>query len=343
MSSCKRQKYYARSRRAKQTWSSHDNAFCNIRFQTRISQRTWHHKTTTITQPLHYDLQPESQETHSNTHTWTTTHCRTQRRNRFVLGSTPEPLYPKKHKVSCPGFPPKRSPCNIHAAITMRFATSGSKPASLNAHGNTKRQQPCSHYTAICNHYGVSFGLVIIFKFDSALSAKSQNGTYTNLANVTKSDTWSIFPSTLKTIFLSFRFLCGQCLSSILFTLGPEGWYLAKQVQRSHMVRACCWYSFLWQRRCATHPESTKNSAGCTERFSPSWPHRFGYVTVWNGIGRYGVGMGTVWGWYGVGMGTVWGRYGDGMGMVWGWYGEWYGEGMGSIQGTRLGGIMECE
>ena len=63
----------------------------------------------------------------------------------------PEPLYTEKRKVSCPGFPPKGSPCNIHAAITMRFATSGSKPASLDAHGNTKRQRSCSHYTAICN------------------------------------------------------------------------------------------------------------------------------------------------------------------------------------------------
>ena len=43
------------------------------------------------------------------------------------------------------------APSNIHAAITMRFATSSSQPASLDAHGNTKRQRSCSHYTAICN------------------------------------------------------------------------------------------------------------------------------------------------------------------------------------------------
>ena len=70
---------------------------------------------------------------------------------RGTFHRRPEPLYTEKHKVSCPGFPPKRIPCNIHAAITMRFATSGSKPASLDAHGNTKRQRSCSHYTAICN------------------------------------------------------------------------------------------------------------------------------------------------------------------------------------------------
>ena len=90
-----------------------------------------------------------------------------QRRNRFAPGSSaaapaahtkytfhrrPERLYTEKRKVSCPGFPPKRSPCNIHAAITMRFETSSSQPASLDAHGNTKRQRSCSHYTAICNH-----------------------------------------------------------------------------------------------------------------------------------------------------------------------------------------------
>ena len=93
------------------------------------------------------------------------THCRTQRRNqsrpvraqphpphtRGTFHRRPEPLYTEKRKVSCPGFPPKRSLCNIHAAITMRFATSGSKPASLDAHGNTKRQRSCSHYTAIGN------------------------------------------------------------------------------------------------------------------------------------------------------------------------------------------------
>ena len=70
---------------------------------------------------------------------------------RGTFHRRPKPLYTEKHKVSCPGFLPKRSQCNIHAAITMRFATSGCTPASLNAHGNTKRQQSCSGDTAICN------------------------------------------------------------------------------------------------------------------------------------------------------------------------------------------------
>ena len=40
-----------------------------------------------------------------------------------------------------PASSPKQSPCNIHAAITIRFAASRSKPASLSAHGTTKWQQ----------------------------------------------------------------------------------------------------------------------------------------------------------------------------------------------------------
>ena len=71
-------------------------------------------------------------------------------RTRGTCHRRPEPLYPKKHMVSCPSFPPKRSPCNIHTAITIRFATSGCKPASPDKHGNTKRQQSCGHYNAFC-------------------------------------------------------------------------------------------------------------------------------------------------------------------------------------------------
>ena len=100
-------------------------AICNQRFKKRIESRT--HE------------QPLFAEHRGGTDSRGTFHRR------------PGPLYTEGRKVSCPGFLPKRSPCNIHAAITMRFATSGCKPAPLDAHGNTKRQQSCSHYTAICN------------------------------------------------------------------------------------------------------------------------------------------------------------------------------------------------
>ena len=42
-------------------------------------------------------------------------------------------------------------PSNLDAAMTMRFATSGCKPESLDALGNRKRQQSCSSFTKICN------------------------------------------------------------------------------------------------------------------------------------------------------------------------------------------------
>ena len=118
---------------------SHYTAICNQRVKKRKELRT--HEQPLIAIAEHRggtDSRPVRPQPHPP-HTRGTFHRR------------PEPLYTEKRKVSCPGFPPKRSPCNIHAAITMRFATSASKPASLDAHGNTKRQRSCSHYTAICN------------------------------------------------------------------------------------------------------------------------------------------------------------------------------------------------
>ena len=43
------------------------------------------------------------------------------------------------------------APSNIHAAITMRFAASRSKPACISAHGKTRWQQSKSLSNAICN------------------------------------------------------------------------------------------------------------------------------------------------------------------------------------------------
>ena len=43
---------------------------------------------TTIMQPFHCDLQPQIQNTNRSTHTGTTTHCRTQRRNIFASETT---------------------------------------------------------------------------------------------------------------------------------------------------------------------------------------------------------------------------------------------------------------
>ena len=148
---------------------SHDNAFCNIRLQTRISRRTWQHKNDNNHAAITLrSATRESRNAENYTHTHTREQSvvaehrggtdrasfdrsRTRRTQEVAFIAGRSHFTRKKHKVSCPGFLPKRSPCNIHAAITMRFATSGCKPASFDAHGNTKRQQSCSHYTAICN------------------------------------------------------------------------------------------------------------------------------------------------------------------------------------------------
>ena len=98
---------------------SHYTAICNQRIKKRIELRT--HEQPLIAEHTSYLSSPAGATLHGKTHGFLS-------------------------RLS-----PKRSPCNIHAAITMRFATSGSKPASLDAHGNTKRQRSRSHYTAICN------------------------------------------------------------------------------------------------------------------------------------------------------------------------------------------------
>ena len=56
------------------------------------------------------------------------------------------------HNVSCSGFLPKPAPCNIHAAITLRFALSHGRPACIYAHGNRRWQQSRSQSTSVCNH-----------------------------------------------------------------------------------------------------------------------------------------------------------------------------------------------
>ena len=85
-------------------------------------------------------LRSATRDTHRTTHTWTTTRCRTQTRNRFALESSAaapaayargtfhrrlQPLYTEKHKISCRCFPANTSPM----------------------------QHSCSHYNAICNQW----------------------------------------------------------------------------------------------------------------------------------------------------------------------------------------------
>ncbi len=106
---------------------------------------------TTIMAPFQCDLHPQIQETHRTTHTGTTTRCRTQRRNQndpsrtrrthevpFIAGRSH--FSRKNTSFRAPASSPKQSPCNIHAAITMRFAAFPSLPCALLT-------------TSLCHHF----------------------------------------------------------------------------------------------------------------------------------------------------------------------------------------------
>ena len=101
----------------------------------------------TFMQPFQCDLPPQLQEPHRTTHTGTITRCKTHRRNHFATETTPAApaahtrhlsspaattLHGKMHKNTrfrAPASSPTHSPCNIHAAIPMRSATTASRNA----------------------------------------------------------------------------------------------------------------------------------------------------------------------------------------------------------------------
>ena len=128
---------YARGNIKWRQWSSHSNAICNQRFKKRIELRTQ-------TQPLvakHIGGTIRAQSDRS----------RTRRTDEvpFIVGCSH--FTRKNIRFGAPASSPKHSPCNIHAAITMRFAGSRGKPASIYARGNIKWRQWSSHSNAICN------------------------------------------------------------------------------------------------------------------------------------------------------------------------------------------------
>ena len=116
---------------------SHYNAICNHSFKNRIELRTQ-------TQPLvakHIGGTIRAQNDPS----------RTRRTDEvpFIVGCSH--FTRKNTRFRAPASSPKHSPCNIHAAITMRFAASRCKPAPIYARGNIKWRQWSSHSNAICN------------------------------------------------------------------------------------------------------------------------------------------------------------------------------------------------
>ena len=128
---------YGRGNTKWQHSCSHSNEICHHSFKKRIELRTQE-------QPLvakHIGGTIRAQNDHSRT--------RRTHEVPFIAGCSH--FTRKNARFRAPASSPKHSPCNIHAATTMRFATSRSKPAPIYARGNIKWRQWSSHSNAICN------------------------------------------------------------------------------------------------------------------------------------------------------------------------------------------------
>ena len=121
---------------------SHYNAFCSIAWQTGISLRTWQQNVTPTMQPFHCDPQPplpKHPKTRTNEQPPVAEH--TGRTDLTMKRVQPHPPHTcevpfiagcshftqKNTRFRAPASSPKQPPRNIHAVMTMRFATTASK------------------------------------------------------------------------------------------------------------------------------------------------------------------------------------------------------------------------
>ena len=126
-----------------QPWCSHSNTIYDLQLQKTIVLRMQLRHHATFMQPFQCDLQPQLQETHRTTHTGTkilakpiggTNRVRNDRsRNRrthevpFIVACS---HFTRKNTRFCaPASSPQHIPCNIHAAIPMRSASTASRNA----------------------------------------------------------------------------------------------------------------------------------------------------------------------------------------------------------------------
>ena len=125
-----------------QSWS-HSNAICNQRFKKRIELRT--------------QEQPLVAEHSGGTNSRMNDRSRNRRTDEVPCIAGCSHFTRKNGRFRALASSLKQSPCNIHAASTLRFAASRSKPACcIYAHGNTRWQQSCSHYTTRAYCYVMS-------------------------------------------------------------------------------------------------------------------------------------------------------------------------------------------
>ena len=134
---------------------SHYTAFRSITSQTCTYLRTSQHQMTTVMQPFQSDLQPQIPKHPLTTHTqahpkqlevtvtmWPkkrqSDRSRTRRADEVPFIVSCSHFTRKNTRFRAPASSPTQSPCNIHAAITQRFAASRRKPARVYTHGNTR-------------------------------------------------------------------------------------------------------------------------------------------------------------------------------------------------------------
>ena len=131
---------------------SHYTAFRSIPLQTCTYLRTWQHQMTTTMQQFnaichhsfkkHIELRTQEQPLVAKHIGGTIRDRNDPSRNRctdevpFIAGCSHFTW--ENTRFRAPASSPKHSPCNIHAAITLRFAASRSKPAPIYGRGNTK-------------------------------------------------------------------------------------------------------------------------------------------------------------------------------------------------------------
>ena len=115
---------------------SHSNAICHYSFKKRIELRT--QEQPLVAKHIGGTIRDKNDPS------------RNRRTDEIPFIAGCSHFTRKNTRFRAPASSPKHSPCNTHAAITLRFAASRSKPAPI--YGNTKWQQSCSHSNAICHH-----------------------------------------------------------------------------------------------------------------------------------------------------------------------------------------------
>ena len=116
---------------------SHSNAICNQRFKNRMELRT--HEQALVAKHIGGTIRAQNDRS------------RNRRTDEVPFIADCNHFTRKNTRFRAPASSPKQRPCNIHAAMTMRFAASRSKPAPIYARGNIKGRQWSSHSNAICN------------------------------------------------------------------------------------------------------------------------------------------------------------------------------------------------